>query len=248
MIVDWHWISRTLQRADRYVDAIVWNQYLLEDIDDIGNYRAAIDSTNALIRRHDSDGVREPVLIGATNMRGGPYIEQVRQDGMYAAVWWASVLAECVATRISLLTYFSLRDFGPMRKGLLCEDATPKPVAEATAVVLNNVHSELRSYSSSHPGLKVIASSTRAGDTSSVVCVNTTLNPLLVSLSLPRSRTRRKEVAVHCLAGGFVRDMSPGSDGFVLEGRTLSRFALAPRSITAVSLRPALPDPARSER
>lgn len=247
-IVDWTWIRRTLQEADRYVDAIVWNQYLLEDIDDVDMYRRAVDTTMALIRRHNSDGVLEPVLIGATNMRGGPYIEHARQDGMYAAVWWASVLVTCMQSRAELVTYFSLRDFGLMRKGMLYADGTPRPVAEATALVLGSIHGRLHQISSTHSGVGTIASSSADADTTAVVCVNTTRNPILLSsLSLPRT-ARKGAVTVKCLVNGAVQSQSAGAAGLNRRGSTLLGVVLPPFSVTTFSVCPTRASSDRASR
>jgi hypothetical protein len=149
---------------------------------------------DSLIAALDSDGRREEILIGATNLRGGIVLQNDRQDGAYSALWWPSVLCNALGTgRCRLINYFFLIDQGARRKGLLFEDWRPKPVAEATAFFTDFCRDSVVASTTDHDGLDVLA--TASGSEMAVLLVNRTERTIDAEIALPSPELPAREAA-----------------------------------------------------
>ncbi len=183
--VPWSWIESLLRHADDVTDFVVWNQYRLPRLEDTWRYRAHVARADSLIRALDSDGQREEILIGATNLRGGIVLQNERQDGPYSALWWPSVLCQTLGTgRCRLINYFFLIDHGARRKGLLHGDWRRKPVAHATAFVTSHLGTHVIGAEIDHDGLDVLATRGpvgRRGDAATAVSDADPLHVLVVN-------------------------------------------------------------------
>jgi hypothetical protein len=192
--VPWEWIEGLLSAADDVLDFVVWNQYRLGRIEDTWRFRDHIMKADSLIAALDSDGRREEILIGATNLRGGIVLQNDRQDGAYSALWWPSVLCNALGTgRCRLINYFFLIDQGARRKGLLFEDWRPKPVAEATAFFTDFCRDSVVASTTDHDGLDVLA--TASGSEMAVLLVNRTERTIDAEIALPSPELPAREAA-----------------------------------------------------
>jgi len=184
-LVDRHWIRCTLERAGDVVDAVVWNQYSIEDMEDTRLYAQAIDTTMAIMRRYRGEGARRELIIGATNMRGGVCLQHEKQDGWYAGLWWVASLAAIANTgHVAMVNYFLLHDVGAYRKGLLFEDGGPKPVAEAMAFFSEHTCTDVVAARSDHGAVDALATKTAKGDTVRVICINRAENVIDTDLRI----------------------------------------------------------------
>jgi hypothetical protein len=127
-ILDWQWIDQLIQRADPYVDLISWNLYRVKDLQDTYLYTEAIEKVWAKIGTADRDGQLEPILIGATNRKGGLSADELF-SGPQAALWWASTLAQVINTgKIKGIYYFNTMDHQGWgrKKGMFNRHLRPK--------------------------------------------------------------------------------------------------------------------------
>jgi len=187
----WEWIEGLLAEADPYLDFVVWNQYRLGRLEDTWRYAENVAHADSLIAALDSDGQREEILIGATNLRGGIVLQNERQDGYYSALWWPSVMCHALGTgRVSLLNYFWLIDHGSRRKGLLFGDWSMKPVGHATAFAADFREAEVIDARTDHDGLSVLATRAPSGEHALLV-VNRMDRPVHLSLTLGDSGSMR---------------------------------------------------------
>jgi len=224
--VPWEWISKLIEEADPELDFIVWNQYRLGRIEDTWRFRANIETIDSLSAALDSDGTREELVIGATNLAGGVVLETEKQDGWYSAVWWPSVLCQTLGTgRCRIVSYFFLIDQGARRKGLVREDWSRKPVALATAFATAHLGTDVIAAHSDHDGLDVLF--TRDGSSPEIhaLLVNKMPRELEVTLPLPVVRAELFDPVT-----GRIEASTTAADTITLPARALAGVLLeAPR-------------------
>jgi hypothetical protein len=159
-ILDWQWIEKLIQRADPYVDLITWNLYRVKDPQDTCLYTEAIEKVWALIRQADKDGELEPIIIGATNRRGGLSADELF-DGPQAGLWWASTLSQVINTgKVKGIYYFNTMDHQGWgrKKGMFDHRLRPKPQAHVQRLFSNLLKGErLYALRSDHGFLEGVA-------------------------------------------------------------------------------------------
>ncbi len=182
-VVNWDWVESQIREGDSYLDAVVINQYHIQELIDTWQFRHIIDSTRKLIVKHNQDGILEPIVLGQVNMREGVYLQSELQDGFYNALWWLSSLANiCQAgSQVALVDYFMLADAGARKKGMYNADGKAKPVALATGRFLRHVESEVVAAKSDHDGLDILATRSKDGKRWTFVYVNKTRGKMEIS-------------------------------------------------------------------
>jgi hypothetical protein len=225
--VPWEWIEALITHADASLDFVVWNQYRLGRIEDTWRYAAHIARVDSLIDALDTDGQREEILIGATNLRGGIVLQTERQDGPYSAIWWPSVICQTMGTgRCRLLNYFWLIDHGSRRKGLLRSDWSMKPVAHATAFASDYRGPQVVASSSDHDGVHALATRDDRGELRLLV-VNTLERPVMLDVTVAPDETWR--TSVETLDATTLERLEA-----VTDGELPIRFEMAPWSLAGL--------------
>jgi hypothetical protein len=232
-IVNWDWMETQLREGDAYLDAVILNQYHIQELIDTWRFRALIDSAHGLIAKHDRDGVLEPIVLGQVNMREGVYLQSGLQDGFYNALWWISSLVNIfqAGSRVSLVNYFMMMDEGARKKGLFDAKGRPKPVALATGALLRHVQPEVVSAKSDHDGLDALA--TRSADRRrwALVYVNKTLGRMSISQKWEGGKPAKARLITlsERHPEGLETDFPPPTDriGITLEPRTAAILVLA---------------------
>jgi hypothetical protein len=159
-ILDWRWLEHLIKQADEYVDLISWNLYRVKDLQDTYLYTEAIEKVWTMIRQADQDGQMEPILIGATNRRGGWSADELF-NGSEAGLWWASTLSQVINTgKIKGIYYFNTMDrqgWG-RKKGMFDQNQRPKPQAHVQRLFSQLLQSEsLYAVRSDHEFLEGVA-------------------------------------------------------------------------------------------
>lgn len=159
-ILDWKWLEKLIDQGDRYVDLISWNLYRVKDLQDTYLYTEAIEKVWTMIRRADRDGQLEPILIGATNRRGGLSADELF-NGSQAALWWASTLSQVINTgKVKGIYYFNTMDHQGWgrKKGMFDRHQRPKPQAHVQRLFSQLLKSEhLYAVRSDHEFLEGVA-------------------------------------------------------------------------------------------
>lgn len=178
-IVDWEWIDTFASSCGAMADLVIWNQYSIYDIEQTYRFGQAIHKTHSIMEKHGKNKDAKEMIIGATNMRGGVYLQRERQDGFYSSLWWISSLSHiCNTGKVSLVNYFFLHDAGARAKGFYTENWKPKPVAFAMAFFSRYCRKSIAVSVSNHSSLQVLASRDTDGDSLYVVVANTSHNPI----------------------------------------------------------------------
>nr|WP_321403133.1 hypothetical protein [uncultured Desulfobacter sp.] len=192
--LDTRWIEETLKQSDSLVDAIVFNVYGASDLEDTFLYDALIETVDTLIKKYDSDGVLEPIIIGATNREGGLVSNRLFCDWQ-GAVWWASVLTRVINTgKIEAINYFNIIDKGIRKKGLFTADRKPKGQAVvqkmfSRALLSGNV---VKTWTD-HTGLEAV--SVRKDQGVVMILVNKSSKNMNASIVTPHGS--QKQIAVN---------------------------------------------------
>jgi hypothetical protein len=159
-ILDWRWLEQLIKQADQYVDLISWNLYRVKDLQDTYLYTEAIEKVWNMIRQADRDGQVEPILIGATNRRGGWSADELF-NGSEAGLWWASTLSQVINTgKIKGIYYFNTVDHKGWgrKKGMFDRNQRPKPQAHVQRLFSQLLQSEyLYAVQSDHGFLEGVA-------------------------------------------------------------------------------------------
>jgi hypothetical protein len=191
--LDTRWIEESLKQADSLVDSIVFNVYGARDLEDTFLYDALIETVDRLIRKYDSDGVIEPIIIGATNREGGLVSNRLFCDWQ-GAVWWACVLTRVINTgKIKAINYFNIIDKGIRKKGLFTADRTPKGQAViqkifSKALLSGNV---VKTWTD-HTGLEAVSVRTDQGLV--MILVNKSSKNMNVSIVTPHDPLKQGQL------------------------------------------------------
>jgi|GEM_PF-4098916 len=182
-IVNWDWLETQIRAGDAYLDAVILNQYHIQELIDTWRFRALIDSVHGLLVKQGGEGAWKPIVLGQVNMREGVYLQSELQDGFYNALWWLSSLVQIFqsGSRVSLVNYFMMMDEGSRKKGLFDAHGQAKPVAKVTGSFLRHIQPEVVSAKSDHDGLDVLATRSANRKHWTFVYVNKTRGRMSIS-------------------------------------------------------------------
>lgn len=191
--LDTRWIEETLKQADPLVDNIVFNVYGASDLEDTFLYETLIDTVDSLIKKYDSDGVLEPIIIGATNREGGLVTSRLFCDWQ-GAVWWASVLTQVINTgKIKAINYFNIIDKGIRKKGLFTADRKPKGQAVIQKMFSKALlKGKVFKTRTDHSGVEAI--SVKAEQGTVMIVVNKSLKNINASILTPHGPLKNSSV------------------------------------------------------
>jgi len=182
--LDTRWIEQSLKQADPIVDDIVFNVYGASELEDTFLYTTLIEKVDALVKKYDTDGVMEPIIIGATNRQGGLVTSRLFCD-WEGAVWWASVLTRVINTgKVKAVNYFKIIDRGIRKKGLFTEDRKPKAQAVIQQLFARALaKGQIFKTQTDHSGVEAIA--VKAERTMIMILVNKSGKHINASISAP---------------------------------------------------------------
>jgi len=221
--LDTRWIEQTLKQADPIVDDIVFNVYGVSELEDTFLYRSLIEKVAALVEKYDTDGVMEPIIIGATNRQGGLVTSRLFCD-WDGALWWASVLTQVINTgKVKAVNYFKIIDRGIRKKGLFTEDRKPKAQAVIQQFFARALSKgQVFKTQTDHSGVEAIA--VKAQRTMFMILVNKSCKHINASISAPYDAVKKM---ILFKGGTPVRQDTPGNGTAV---------NLPPESVTWVEL------------
>lgn len=227
--LDTRWIEESLKQSDSIVDTIVFNVYGASDLEDTFLYDALIETVDTLIKKYDSDGVLEPIIIGATNREGGLVSNRLFCDWQ-GAVWWASVLTRVINTgKIKAINYFNIIDKGIRKKGLFTADRKPKGQAVVQKMFSKALLSgRLVKTRTDHTGVEAV--SVRTGQGLVMILVNKSSKNINASIDTPHESLKKFAVnKVMVFKGQNPSIQPPPGNGQALK--------LSPLSVNWIELR-----------
>ncbi len=128
-LLDYDWYKNMLIEADEYVDAVIWNTYRVRELEDTYLYNEMIEDLTKIIQVHDRDNHYEPLILGATNRKGG-LVDSSIFSTWESSLWWASLLYHVAGhPNLEQIYHYRIKDVQIRKKGFLKQDGTLKPIA-----------------------------------------------------------------------------------------------------------------------
>jgi hypothetical protein len=235
------WDTAILAKCGSAIGALTWHEWNIRDLPATEFYHRSIDSAWALSHRYPG-GASRRLMITQTNIACGGDFSPAQQEGFYAALWYASVIAQCnQAGKLSFLGWFPAVDDDHHRKGFMTWDGVVlrvKPVGRAAALAASVLLPNALTCSSSAFEVDVASSCSVDEQTLALLLVNKgkRVQKTVVSIDLP------KPLRQHSLKVDIARLEASGSSrpDYPLIAPALSpkiRINLPPESITGITLR-----------
>lgn len=235
------WDKAILAKCDTAIGALTWHEWNIHDLPATEFYHRSIDSAWALSHRYPG-GASRKLMITQTNIACGGDFSPAQQDGFYAALWYASVIAQCNQTgKLSFLGWFPAVDDDHHRKGFMTWNGVAlriKPVGRAAALAASVLLPNALTCTSSAFEVDVASSCSADQQTLALLLVNKgkRVEKTVVSIDLP------KPLRQHSLKVDIIRLEASGSSrpDYPLLAPALSpkiRINLPPESITGITLR-----------
>ena len=171
------WTEKLLSRHWDTVDVISWHMWQYRYLETLDQFAETIKDVDALNTRLAREAGSEPkaLSISQTNLGSGPNTSTYQQNTHYAALWWASVVAQSVNTgSLDSLIWFKAVDEGPYGKGLMdYRDGklVRKPIANAMAFINEALLPNTLEAASSAHEVDLAATMSASGDMK-LLCVN----------------------------------------------------------------------------
>lgn len=188
------WADKLLAKHGQSIDAISWHEWLVRDLIDTPRYRTAVEQAAALVDRHAvTNGNRQKLIIGQTNISNGASLSPYEQDTFFAALWWASVVIQSsLPGRLDQLIWFKATDDALNKKGLITGGDSrydEKPVSAAMQFINNSMRPQVMKLENNNPELDLLMTLSSDRKKASVLGVNKSKRAYKLNLHLP-FRTR----------------------------------------------------------
>jgi hypothetical protein len=234
------WDAAILAKCGASIGALTWHEWNIHDLPATEFYHRSVDSAWALSHRYPG-GESRKLMITQTNIACGGDFSPAQQDGFYAALWYASVIAQCNQTgKLSFLAWFPAVDSDYLRKGLMTWDGVVlgiKPVGRAATLAASVLLQNALSCNSSAFEVDVASSCSTDEKTIALLLVNKgkRIQKTVVSIDLP------KPLCQHSLKVNISRLEASGNSRPEYPIITPSRSSkisinLPPESITGITL------------
>lgn len=216
------WIREVLRKADDIVDVVLFNVYGAQELEDTFLYTQLINQVDRIIRDINPDDVIEPIIIGATNRKGGLGQTSLFND-WEGALWWASVLSQVVNTgRVKVINFFGIKDTGIRQKGLFTETWKPKHQAVIQQLFTGVLQGgDLYLTVSDHFGLEAV--SVKTGHVISMIIVNKSRFTLETSIRFPFGEIDQvKKMIIYQNGNANTQQVLPEKDTIELPPKTVT--------------------------
>lgn len=160
-----NWAKQLLPLLGDDIHALTWHRWLVRDLRATRSYQQAVAAAASLVGRNAKGTLQKHLLIDQTNISSGLHLSVYEQDTFFAALWWASVVANVAKSGdLTMINWFKTADDGPYRKGLMRKDAAGnwhlKPVGHAMKFIQAHLQGDILTTKTSLFEVDVVASTT----------------------------------------------------------------------------------------
>jgi hypothetical protein len=234
------WAATLLTKYGISCGALTWHEWNIRDLAATEFYHRSIDSAGALSKRYPG-GASRRLMITQTNIACGADFSPAQQEGFYAALWYASVIAQCAATgKLAFLGWFPAVDDDHHRKGLMSWDGIHlriRPVGRAAAIAAHALLPIALNCTSQAFEVDGAASRSSGGDSLAILLVNKGprihKTSVTIDLSAPLSKKALQVEMIRLEESGLSKPTYPPLARAAVQKLT---FNLPPGSITAIVL------------